>query len=54
MTSNYQEYFFTITAIDFVHVGQLPNLQNPMIVTAFVGSLEMKLGKNWLSYTDPD
>ena len=45
MPSNNKGKKFIITLIDFVCVGQLPNLQKVMMVTTFVGSLEVKLGK---------
>ena len=49
MPSNKQDKKFIITQLIFVRVGQLPNLQKPMMVTTFVGPLEVKLEKIWLS-----
>ena len=46
MPSNKQDKKFNITTIDFCMCWLIDNLQKPMMVTTFVGSLEVKLGKN--------
>ena len=45
MPFNKQDKKFILMQLIFVRVGQLPNLQKPMMVTTSVGSLEVKLGK---------